>query len=245
MSLVLPDPGDGDRLLSRRRRRGVLREVFLLADGERVLKRFHVPRGVWRYDRSWRREHEALSRLAGTAFPETFGYSEERGADGLSVKFLRRFVPGEPVAEYADADIRDLAELLALLHGRGIVTDDVHRGNVIRCPDGSLTYIDFGCARLYRPGSARLYWRAGDEAYETFRLILRRDPDAWRVFRERYGARIGAGGWRGVLVGAGFRAARVLRWIRKESRMGRRYQAWRKRGRPADDAGEAAPPQHP
>jgi hypothetical protein len=211
----------GDIPLSRRWSGGVLREIYRVHNGERLLKRYWIGSGVKRYDRPWRHEHHALARLAGRMFANTFGYTEQPREHGKEVVFTREFIEGSAIDVCDENDIRDFAAMLAVLHQRGVVTGDIQLKHIIRRPDGQMSFIDFGRAVVYHHPSPRFYYRVGGELAEALQVLCRGDRAASQIFRAAYIARAAPRAWQLTIMMIGFRAARTLRRLRASSRPGR------------------------
>ena len=131
------------------------------AEGSRgravAIKRFDV-RGAasWKDVELAEREARVLKSLAHAKLPAYVDHFEEDGAlylvmekiEGESLAELRRrgAVLGE---DEVQRFLRDASEVLDYLHGRAppVIHRDLKPGNVIRRPDGTFAFVDFGAVR--------------------------------------------------------------------------------------------------
>lgn len=189
------------RVLAERAAREGERRVELL-DGRWLLKRYAFADGERPARRPWQREHAALEHLADPRLPRSVGYATETGPAGRVVRYVRSFVPGEPLAGFDPATAADAGELLAGLHARGVVTDDALTQNFLRAPDGGLFFLDFGKARLFRRHSPLLPVWVALEHCRFLRASLGGNRGLWDEFRRAYFASAGRGrGYEAVVRG--------------------------------------------
>lgn len=113
-------------------------------------------------------KHEAhmLAGLQHPNIPSIYDYFSEAGRWYLVMEFIEgetledyfaRASGGKlPVKEVLDFGIQ-LCDVLAYLHNHQppIIFRDLKPGNIMRTPDGHLYLIDFGIARLFKPGQSR------------------------------------------------------------------------------------------
>ena len=143
-----------------------LREVFLSSTGF-VVKRFTLHPG--RKDRRpvWKREHQALRRLSGLNVPRTLGFITCTAPDGIKhVCYVRQLLPGSPLDTQEDKAALAMADLLAAIHRRGVVTLDPQQDNFISpasSANGELAFIDMGRARCFKIWNPQLYLNIGKE----------------------------------------------------------------------------------
>ncbi len=144
-----------------------------------AIKRFDV-RGA----RAWKdvdlaeRETRVLQSLSHPSVPRYVDHFEEDGVlylvtekvEGASLADLRR--RGVPLREHeAMRLLEDAAGVLAYLQGRSppVVHRDIKPANVIRRPDGSHAFVDFGAVRdNLRPGGSTVVGTFGYMAPEQF-----------------------------------------------------------------------------
>jgi len=145
-----------------------------------AIKRFDV-RGAraWKDVELAEREARVLSSLSHPKLPAYIDHFEENGAlylvmekiEGESLAVIRR-----RGAVLSEDDVmrllRDAAEVLAYLHGRApsVIHRDLKPGNVIRRPDGSFAFVDFGAVRdkLKPEGGSTVVGTFGFMAPEQF-----------------------------------------------------------------------------
>ena len=168
-------------------------------DGQPVaIKRFDV-RGAasWKDVELAEREARVLQSLSHPKLPRYVDHFEEDGAlylvmekiEGESLAVLRKrgVTLGE---EDVVRLLRDASDVLDYLHGRSppVIHRDLKPGNVIRRPDGSFAFVDFGAVRdkLRPEGGSTVVGTFGYMAPEQFqgrappgvrRLRHRRDGD--------------------------------------------------------------------
>jgi WD40 repeat protein len=123
-------------------------------------------------------KHEAnlLATLAHPHLPRIYDYFEEAGRWYL----IMDFISGEtlesrlehqptgmlPLEEVLDTGLQ-LTSVLGYLHTRQppIIFRDLKPANVMRTPEGKLYLIDFGIARLFKPGQSRDTTALGSPGY--------------------------------------------------------------------------------
>ncbi len=127
--------------------------------GERAvaIKRFEV-RGAtsWKDVELAEREARVLQSLAHPKLPQYIDHFEEDGA----LYLVMEKIEGESLGAYhkrgaslSEQDVlrllRDASDVLDYLHGRAppVIHRDLKPGNVIRRPDGSFAFVDFGAVR--------------------------------------------------------------------------------------------------
>ncbi|HXN33744.1 MAG TPA: serine/threonine-protein kinase, partial [Polyangiaceae bacterium] len=127
--------------------------------GERAvaIKRFEV-RGAtsWKEVELAEREARVLQSLSHPKLPAYIDHFEEDGA----LYLVMEKIEGESLGSYrkrggvlAEDEVlrllRDASEVLDYLHGRAppVIHRDLKPGNVIRRPDGSFAFVDFGAVR--------------------------------------------------------------------------------------------------
>lgn len=205
--------GEQEQYLSRRWRRGTLREVVLCDD--KVVKRFWVRAGARRQPRPWVREHEALSRLAGPGVPRTYGYHEDNGADGRHVVYRRDYLPGEPLGRI-DVDTAAMVGVcLAGIHAKGVVIADAARDNFVRVSGDRVACIDFGRARVFTWRSPRFYYEAGKEFAKLERETLEENSRLLQVCLRAYDEACPAAAWCRAFVRLGYAVGSTARRLRK------------------------------
>jgi tRNA A-37 threonylcarbamoyl transferase component Bud32 len=152
-----------------------------LREGRAVaIKRFDV-----RAAKSWKdaelaeREARVLQSLSHPKLPRYFDHFEEGGAlylvmekiEGESLASLRK--RGEVLSEEEVVRLlRDASEVLDYLHRRAppVIHRDLKPGNVLRRPDGSFAFVDFGAVRdkLRPDGGSTVVGTFGFMAPEQF-----------------------------------------------------------------------------
>lgn len=170
--------------IRRRWRRGTLREVGLEQDGRVIRKTFWVAPGVRRFDHSWAIEYNALRHLEKSVKCRPIACDEWNADGGLSAYVLRTYVAGTPVGR--DDLLPDLATLTAAIHTAGVVTHDLNMGNLIRLSCGTLEFIDFGRAEIFKKKTLRFYAAIGRELARSYFEVFSRDQNRFSPFLAHY-----------------------------------------------------------
>jgi hypothetical protein len=145
-----------------------------------AIKRFDV-RGAktWKDADLAERETRVLQTLSNPHLPKYLDHFEEDGAlylvmekiEGASLSALQRSGSTLPEAEVVRL-LRDASEVLDYLHQRPVpvIHRDLKPGNVIRRPDGSFAFVDFGAVRdkLKPEGGSTVVGTFGYMAPEQF-----------------------------------------------------------------------------
>lgn len=109
----------------------------------------------------FRAEADLLGRLLHRGIPRIIDYFTHEDTDYLVEEFVEGRTLEEVLAEHGRLGeyevVRialELLEILAYLHGHGIIYRDLKPGNVMIDKTGTVKLIDFGIARLYTPGKS-------------------------------------------------------------------------------------------
>jgi len=167
-------------------RKDTLREVYL--DGGIVLKHYLVKPGTRRFPKPWVREDAALKAMADLNSPKSYGYNVTRKDNGLDIVFKRDYLEGSPIKNPTSDDVCEMAEALAQIHQRGVITDDAKIENFVKDDKSKIKFIDFGAAFVFKRKSLFFYTFIGREMVKFLRLTLSWDMSLWKVFSERYRA---------------------------------------------------------
>src|ERR1700731_3590432 len=115
---------------------------------------------------NFKREAHLLASLQHPNLPSIYDHFEESGRWYLVMNFIQ----GETLEDYlshTQGQIlplddalhigQDLCNVLNYLHTHQppIIFRDLKPGNIMRSPDGQIYLIDFGIARLFKPGQAK------------------------------------------------------------------------------------------
>lgn len=126
---------------------------------------------------AFRQEAELLARLNHPYLPRVTDHFEENGRNYL----VMEFVPGENLRDYANRVglprplhevlrwTAQICEVLAYLHAQQppIIFRDLKPTNVMITPDGTIKLVDFGIARLFKPGKERDTQAFGTPGYSA------------------------------------------------------------------------------
>jgi serine/threonine-protein kinase len=137
---------------------------------------------------TFRHEAELLARLSHPNLPRVTDHFEESGKNYL----VMEYVPGETMAGYIGRTglpqppervfnwARQLCDVLEYLHGQKppVIFRDLKPANIMITPQGSLKLIDFGIARLFKPGQAKDTQAFGTIGYSAPEQYGRGQTDA-------------------------------------------------------------------
>jgi len=109
-------------------------------------------RGEKHHLKAFKAEYDLLTRLDHPGIPKGRRYDTVRERPCM----VMSFVPGRPLHHLLDEHVLlasqdiflKLVEIVAYLHGEGIVHNDIKLENVLLRPDGRVALVDFGNARL-------------------------------------------------------------------------------------------------
>nr|WP_238530526.1 serine/threonine-protein kinase [Oscillochloris trichoides] len=137
---------------------------------------------------AFRQEAELLARLSHPNLPRVTDHFEEDGKNYL----VMEFVPGETLLDYCKRNplprplnevlgwAGQLCDVLSYLHNQRppVIFRDLKPANIILTPDGTLKLIDFGIARLFKPGQNRDTQAYGTMGYSAPEQYGRGQTDA-------------------------------------------------------------------
>ncbi|MBC8075289.1 MAG: protein kinase [Chloroflexales bacterium] len=137
---------------------------------------------------TFRHEAELLARLAHPNLPRVTDHFEESGKNYL----VMEYVPGETMAAYIGRTglpqppervfnwARQLCDVLEYLHTQKppVIFRDLKPANIMITPQGSLKLIDFGIARIFKPGQAKDTQAFGTIGYSAPEQYGRGQTDA-------------------------------------------------------------------
>ncbi|MFL5802517.1 MAG: protein kinase domain-containing protein [Roseiflexaceae bacterium] len=133
-------------------------------------------------------EAEMLAGLSHPNLPRVTDYFEQDGKDYL----VMEFVPGETLLSYLQREglpqpparvfewVRQLCDVLEYLHTQQppIIFRDLKPANIMLTPQGQIKLIDFGIARLFKPGQAKDTQAFGTVGYSAPEQYGRGQTDA-------------------------------------------------------------------
>ena len=149
------------RLIRRQKRKNILREIFFYKN--LVVKRFVKLKAFPDMRRVWEMEDRALKRLGGLAFPKSLGFTEKKFQGVKEIIYARQYIEGAPVQWFDASDAGEIAELMAKIHRRGVITCDPAPDNFLRRANGKLMFIDFGRSKIVNPRGQIFLYRLGKE----------------------------------------------------------------------------------
>jgi serine/threonine-protein kinase len=137
---------------------------------------------------AFRQEAELLASLSHPNLPRVTDHFQEGGKNYL----VMEFVPGETLMAYGQrlglprplpevlGWAGQLCDVLGYLHGQRppVIFRDLKPANVMRSPEGQLKLIDFGIARLFKPGQSRDTQAFGTMGYSAPEQYGRGQTDA-------------------------------------------------------------------
>ncbi|WP_129628669.1 serine/threonine-protein kinase [Candidatus Oscillochloris fontis] len=137
---------------------------------------------------AFRQEAELLARLSHPNLPRVTDHFEEDGKNYL----VMEFVPGESLLDYCQRNplprplnevlgwVGQICDVLSYLHNQRppVIFRDLKPANIILTPDGTLKLIDFGIARLFKPGQNRDTQAYGTMGYSAPEQYGRGQTDA-------------------------------------------------------------------
>ncbi|HWQ15146.1 MAG TPA: serine/threonine-protein kinase [Roseiflexaceae bacterium] len=137
---------------------------------------------------AFRQEAELLAMLSHPNLPRVVDHFEQDGKAYL----VMEFVPGESLLDLAQREglplplprvlewARQICEVLEYLHAQSppVIFRDLKPANVMITPRGQVKLIDFGIARLFKPGKARDTQAFGTMGYSAPEQYGRGQTDA-------------------------------------------------------------------
>ncbi len=154
-----------------------------ISENRYVIKEFKLNKRQLK-KRLWEVEHFAINKLneIGINSPKSYFYLN----DNDSIKYVKSYVEGSPLAQYTEENLLDLSCLLQLIYKGGLITRDMHKENVVRNENGKLFLIDLGCARIYEKKTLAYYKDLGRELVSIRGNICDRDKRKFECFSNHY-----------------------------------------------------------
>jgi serine/threonine protein kinase, bacterial len=137
---------------------------------------------------AFRREAEMLAALSHPNLPRVTDHFEQDGKAYL----VMEFIPGETLLSFLQREglpqserqvaewLRQLCDVLEFLHSQDppIIFRDLKPANIMLTPSGQVKLIDFGIARLFKPGQAKDTQAFGTVGYSAPEQYGRGQTDA-------------------------------------------------------------------
>jgi len=171
--------------LRERQVRETRRTVFLV-DERYIVKQFEIPLHVSSYRKPWLCEDQGLKRLDGTHAPRSFGFVESVGNNTRIIQLVKEYIPGHPCQNFAMSDMQAVAELMAGVHKKLVITDDANVQNFMKMNDGRMIFVDFGRAQVFSWQSPWFLVRIGGELAKLRREGFYWDNSLWSAFLPAY-----------------------------------------------------------
>ncbi|MFV9507637.1 MAG: protein kinase domain-containing protein [Oscillochloridaceae bacterium umkhey_bin13] len=159
-------PSDARRyVITRVIKQGGQGAVFEGLDGDgrvyaikEMLDRFTDPRERSEAIQRFNDEAEILQRLNHPQIPRVYSHFRDEGRHYLTMDFVR----GEDLEQIVEHEgrldeqrvlawARQICDVLAYLHGKGLIYRDMKPSNVMIERDGTVKIIDFGITKLFKP----------------------------------------------------------------------------------------------
>lgn len=140
----------------------------------------------------WRREHEALLRLAKHNVPAPKTHFVIANAKNVFTH-QRESLPGFALASWDSERAVELGNYMAKVHRAGVTLGDMALDNFLITSAGHLVFIDYGRARIFLWRGFFFYIFASKDLLRTTQKLLTGNPDLGRIFIENYRKTIGIG----------------------------------------------------
>jgi serine/threonine protein kinase len=144
-----------------------------------MIDEFIDPRKRQEANESFAREADTLARLKHPAIPAIYDRFDDHNCHYLVMEYVEGHdleqelaLDAQPMSESKVTEIaRQLCDVLAYLHSfrPPIIYRDMKPSNVMITPSGRVTLIDFGIARIFKPGKVTTVGTVGFAAPEQYR----------------------------------------------------------------------------
>ena len=172
-------------LLRKRWAKRIQHSVFRV-DGCYEVKKYEIPLDIWFYRRPWLVENACLRRLEGDGAPRSFGWTTQKIEDQRVVWLVKEYMAGESLCSFAEADMPAVADLLARIHSRGIITGGIKPNDIIRSQDGHMIFPNFSRAKIYRSYNPIFFLCVANELAKLRRVEFQWDSVHWNSFYPPY-----------------------------------------------------------
>lgn len=138
----------------------------------------------------WRREHNALLRLAEHNVPAPKTHFVLANAKNVFTH-QRESLPGFALTGWNSERAAELGHYIASVHRAAVTLGDMALDNFLITNTGRLVFIDYGRARVFLWRGFFFYIFASKDLLRTTQKLLANNPDLGAIFSENYRKALG------------------------------------------------------